>query len=64
MSEALSTESVRLTWRQRRRCPHSNLRGIYGDEINARRSRLECRDCRRFIDGPVSLAESRRGECA
>lgn len=54
----------RLSRRARRRCPHSNLRGIYGDEINARNSRLACLDCGRLLDGPVSLAESRRGEQA
>lgn len=50
--------------RDRKRCPHSNLRGIYGDEINhtPRFSRLQCRDCGRFLDGPVMLATLRAGE--
>lgn len=47
----------------RRRCPHSDLTGIYGDEIIAAAwYRLFCRGCRRFIDGPVSLAQSRERE--
>lgn len=47
----------RKNWR---RCPHVNLRGIYGDEINAtpRGYRLQCRDCGRLLDGPVSLARA------
>lgn len=50
-------------WLRRRRCPHSNLEGIYGDEINATGGlRLYCWDCHRFLDGPVSLAASRKGE--
>ena len=50
-------------WLQKRRCPHSNLSPIYGDEINHVGGwRLFCRDCGRYIDGPVSLAESRSGE--
>lgn len=54
----------RITWRQRRHCPHSNLRGIYGDEINhtAGFRRLQCRDCGRLIDGPVHLARLREDE--
>lgn len=50
--------------RDRNRCPHSNLRGIYGDEINRtpRFSRLQCRDCGRLLDGPVMLAVVRAGE--
>lgn len=50
--------------RDRKRCPHSNLRGIYGDEINhtPRFSRLQCRDCGQLLDGPVMLAVLRAGE--
>ena len=49
--------------RQRRHCAHSRLRPIYGDEINFVGGwRLWCRDCGRFIDGPVSLAAMREGE--
>jgi hypothetical protein len=49
--------------RARRRCPHSDLQGIYGDEVVAVGWwRLWCRGCRRFVDGPVSLARSREGE--
>lgn len=40
-----------------RRCPHASIRGIYGDEINHSAGyRLECEDCGRLLDGPVSLA--------
>jgi hypothetical protein len=50
-----------MTWRQRRACPHSRLRGIYGDEIiTAGFKRLRCLDCGRLLDGSVRLAESRR----
>lgn len=45
------------------RCPHSNLTGIYGDMVNQVGGwRLRCRDCGRYLDGPVSLAESRKPE--
>ena len=47
----------------RKRCPHSNLEGIYGDPINHNGGwRLWCRDCRRYLNGPVSLSKSRQGE--
>jgi hypothetical protein len=51
-------------WYNRHRCPHTSLRGIYGDEINhtPHFSRLQCHNCYRFLDGPVWLAESRREE--
>lgn len=41
-----------------RHCPHVNIRGIYGDEINhtPKNRRLECADCGQLLDGPVSLA--------
>lgn len=53
---------IKMWWRSRH-CPHSNLRGIYGDEIIARGFfRLECEDCQRRLDGPVSLAKHRRAE--
>jgi len=47
------------------RCPHSNLRGIYGDEVifaTPNWNRLQCLDCGQFLDGPVKLAELRKGE--
>jgi hypothetical protein len=46
------------------RCPHSNLRGVYGDEINQTPGgrRLQCRDCQVFLDGPVALARIRDSE--
>lgn len=41
----------------RRRCPHLDLRGIFGDEIiQVGYWRLQCRDCGQFLDGPVTLA--------
>lgn len=40
-----------------RHCPHLNLRGIYGDEINLVGGyRLVCQDCGNLLDGPVSLS--------
>lgn len=51
--------------RDRKRCPHTNLRGIYGDEVvfaTPRFSRLQCNDCGQFLDGPVMLAVIRQGE--
>lgn len=52
-----------MKWRERRHCPHSNLRPIYGDEIiQAGFRRLQCMDCRQLLDGPVALAEKRREE--
>jgi hypothetical protein len=55
---------VLLTKRSARNCPHSNLRGIYGDEVNHTGGfyRLQCMDCWRFLDGPVVLAEMRKNE--
>lgn len=45
------------------RCPHSNLSGIYGDEINlAGGYRLWCKDCHRLLDGPAKLLAMREGE--
>lgn len=46
-------------FRRRANCPHARLRGIYGDEITfatPRFNRLQCLDCGRYLDGPVSLA--------
>ena len=46
----------RAKWR---RCPHARIRGIYGDEIvfaTPGQRRLQCIDCGRYLDGPVSLA--------
>lgn len=52
-------------FRKRSRCPHSRLKGIYGDEIIAAGyARLWCRDCGKLLDGPVHLANARRGEWA
>lgn len=50
-------------FRKRAACPHSNLRGIHGDEIIAAGfKRLHCLDCGRLLDGPVMLAVLRRQE--
>lgn len=45
-------------------CPHSRLRGIYGDEINHTPGfrRLQCLDCGTFLDGPVWIADYRKNE--
>lgn len=50
--------------RARRRCPHSRLRGIYGDEVNLTPGgcRLECLDCGALLRGSVMLALLRAGE--
>lgn len=50
--------------RKRKHCPHSRLRGFYGDKANHTPGfrHLECLDCGRFLDGPVALAEARRAE--
>lgn len=47
--------------RERKHCPHSRLRGIYGDEINRTPGyrRLQCLDCERYLDGPVRLTDAR-----
>ena len=48
---------------KRLRCPHSNLVGIFGDNINAAGGkRLRCLSCGSFLDGPVILAEIRKEE--
>lgn len=45
------------------RCPHSNVQGIYGDEINhSHGRRLFCMDCGRLLDGPVLIARLRHRE--
>lgn len=43
---------------KRLHCPHSNVRGIYGDEINHTPGfrRNECLDCERLLDGPVIMS--------
>lgn len=43
-------------WRKSR-CPHTEIIGIYGDEITmAGGYRLRCAKCRKRLYGPVSLA--------
>lgn len=56
-----------MRWLTKHRCPHSNLRPIYGDEIivcTPDFNRLQCRDCRRYLNGPVALAAHRSKETA
>lgn len=54
---------MRYRWLSRKRCPHSNLTGIYGDRINHVGGwRLWCGDCGRYLDGSVMLAKSRESE--
>jgi hypothetical protein len=50
---------------RRSRCPHSLVRGIYGDEIifgTPNWNRIQCLDCGKFLDGPVGIALVRAGE--
>jgi len=50
---------------RRSRCPHSRVRGIYGDEIifgTPNWNRIQCLDCGKFLDGPVGIALVRAGE--
>lgn len=48
-------------WFNRRHCPHVDVRGIYGDEINHTPGnfRMQCRGCGRYLDGPVSISVER-----
>lgn len=40
-----------------RHCSHTEIRGIYGDEIHACHGyRLQCLDCKSFLEGPAALA--------
>lgn len=49
----------------RRRCPHSLIESIHGDEVNTVGGwRLRCHGCRRYLDGPAVLAGARVRECA
>lgn len=42
-------------------CPHVDVYGIYGDEINASQGyRNYCADCGKLLDGPVSISVSRQ----
>ena len=51
--------------KDRRHCPHSRLRAIYGDEIRfVGWWRLHCLDCGRYLNGSPTLAESRKSEVA
>lgn len=50
-----------MTW-WKRRCAHSDIRPIHGDEVifaTPKYSRLQCRTCGRYLDGPVKLAVPR-----
>lgn len=55
-----------MRWRERRHCPHSDVRGIYGDEINYTPGfrRMQCSDCGRLLDGPVWIAAMREREAS
>lgn len=57
-------ERVVIPWwqfRKRVRCPHVDVRGIYGYEVIAAGfKRLWCADCGRLLDGPVSIAVARQ----
>lgn len=48
---------------KRNRCPHANIRGVYGDEIIfvAGWRRLQCVDCGRYLDGGLELANTQDG---
>ena len=48
--------------KQRKRCPHVDVIGIYGDAINhCGGYRNFCRDCGRYLDGQVSISVDRQG---
>jgi len=56
---------LKYTVFNKNRCPHSNLEGIYGDQVNNSGGyRLWCKDCGRLLDGPVELANKRWSEHA
>lgn len=49
-------------FRKRSACPHVNVRAIYGDEVTYATpdfNRIQCLDCWKFLDGPVSIAVAR-----
>jgi len=47
--------------KQRKRCPHVDVIGIYGDAINRCGGyRNFCRDCGRYLDGQVSISVDRQ----
>lgn len=47
--------------KQRKRCPHVDVIGIYGDAINhCGGYRNFCRDCGRYLDGQVSISVDRQ----
>lgn len=48
----------------RRRCPHEDVVGIYGDAIiHCGSWRLFCRGCGMYLDGSVDIAQrARRGD--
>lgn len=49
-------------WVKKHHCPHVHVRGIYGDEINHTSGyrRLQCLNCGRLLDGPVSISWGRK----
>jgi hypothetical protein len=49
-----------MSWTTKK-CPHVDVKGIYGDEVNrAGGKRLWCADCGQLLEGPVSIAEDRQ----
>lgn len=66
VQDQASEEGAMMNWlkkrQARRRCPHSHLRPIYGDEILMAKSRLCCVDCNTLLDGSVHIAELRKNE--
>lgn len=51
------------TRRHRKTCPHSNVHGVYGDDINRLGgARLWCGDCGSALAGPVEIANLRADE--
>ena len=46
---------MRRLWRWLR-CPHAHLRGVYDEIIFAANwRRVQCLDCRRYLDLPLSI---------
>ena len=62
MTWSLRYRIMLLWWKFRNRahCPHEHIEGIYGDEVwLVGGFRLRCRDCGRYLHGPVTLATTR-----
>ena len=50
--------------RRRKHCPHIDVVGVYGDEITRTPGGMRnlCRDCGRYLDGPVAISVIRQME--